>query len=347
MSVNILLVDLELDFKRRMNVQISNIEPDLLSIMTIDLMSMTQFFYMNTSMYDVVVLKLPENDAMRLRIASKLTAVQKMILIAESDDYADVRRAFRNGAYDYWLYPYDDEIIYESLFSLIYVKFQGRAIPEIRKRIVAYIKGQANANLDDFIIIFKFYTHGHKTLQALTRAIFDLMSDLIVDICIKPLKFKKESIAVFCTNWIMSREEREYGFIQTIHRMAYYYNEVFLPQSTAEMVRRIIHYVLKPPYNDTSVKNVAECLFVNQSHLSVMFKKYTGLSLSTYIKRTKFYGAMYFLLDEDFETADVMELMGFKDEPYFEKRFKDFTGLSTATFVQKLKKYVAKSNYFL
>ncbi|MBS7526161.1 DNA-binding response regulator [Fusibacter paucivorans] len=346
MSVNILLVDLDPDFRRRLNIQISNIEPELLKLMTIDQMSMSQFFYMNTSAYEVIITKMPENEALRLRIASKLNSMQKMIVISASAQYEDVRKAFRNGVYDYWLYPYEDEIIYESLFNLIYVKFQGKAIPEIRKRIVAYVKGQANANLDDFLIIFKFYTHGHKTPQAVKKSIFDLMSDLIIDICLKPLKFDKFAIANFCTNWIMSKEEKEYAFIQTIHRMAYYYNEVFLPQSNGEMIRRIVHQVLKPPYRDTNVKNVAESLFVNQSHLSVVFKKYTGIPLSAYIKRTKYYGAMYFLLEENYQTTDVMELMGFKDGPYFEKRFKAFTGTTVAAFVQKLGPFAVKNNHF-
>lgn len=84
-----------------------------------------------------------------------------------------------------------------------------------------------------------------------------------------------------------------------------------------------------------SLKKIAEEIFVNPSHLSRVFKKETGLSLTNFINKKRIEEAKVFLKKGNISVTDVAFMVGFNDLNYFSKVFKKYTGLTPTNYMKK------------
>jgi AraC family transcriptional regulator len=156
-------------------------------------------------------------------------------------------------------------------------------------------------------------------------------------------------LARACTEGGMSREKayslsdlyinladrcKDIESIQTLHanmiidyttRMKYIYRE----KSYSKNVARCISIVDRSVNRRISVEDIASEIGINRSHLSRIFKKETGETLSRYIMLKKLDTAesMLKLSDKSKKScAEVADCLGFSSQSHFIQAFKKYTG---------------------
>ena len=73
---------------------------------------------------------------------------------------------------------------------------------------------------------------------------------------------------------------------------------------------------------------IAEHLRVSEGHLSHVFKKQTGMTVTSYLTKTRIDAAMRMLARDHVKVYEAAAAVGYKDVTYFSATFKKLTGLS-------------------
>ena len=92
------------------------------------------------------------------------------------------------------------------------------------------------------------------------------------------------------------------------------------------IIHRAKLYINEHIFEDLSLEDVAEELFLSTAHLSRMFKKQTGESFLQYVTRKKMNKAVELLHDPQYKTYQIGELLGYKTSRYFSRLFHSFIG---------------------
>ena len=79
---------------------------------------------------------------------------------------------------------------------------------------------------------------------------------------------------------------------------------------------------------DISIAVIAEHLRVSEGHLSHVFKKQTGMTVTNYLTKTRIDAAMRMLSRDHVKVYEAAAAVGYKDVTYFSATFKKLTGLS-------------------
>ena len=79
---------------------------------------------------------------------------------------------------------------------------------------------------------------------------------------------------------------------------------------------------------EISIAAIAEHLRVSEGHLSHVFKKQTGMTVTNYLTKTRIDAAMRMLANEHVKVYEAAAAVGYKDVTYFSATFKKLTGLS-------------------
>lgn len=82
------------------------------------------------------------------------------------------------------------------------------------------------------------------------------------------------------------------------------------------------------PTEDISIAVIAEHLRVSEGHLSHVFKKQTGMTVTNYLTKTRIDAAMRMLTRDHVKVYEAAAAVGYKDVTYFSATFKKLTGLS-------------------
>lgn len=99
-----------------------------------------------------------------------------------------------------------------------------------------------------------------------------------------------------------------------------------------QMYSSILHYVNNHLYSKLKVSDIANHLYVSESHLRAVFKKYSEISLQSYILRSKIQEAQL-LLQRGMPVGEVARVLYFYDTTHFLKTFKKYTGMSSKEFL--------------
>ncbi len=110
------------------------------------------------------------------------------------------------------------------------------------------------------------------------------------------------------------------GAVQCIYR------ELLLPEVQNRMVRDVIRLAFGVDGVQISVESIARRLFINRSHLSLLFSRECGLSLSKYLVRVKIFRAHILLIRDEWTIAEVAHFVGYQDEKHFSRIFKAHGG---------------------
>lgn len=81
-----------------------------------------------------------------------------------------------------------------------------------------------------------------------------------------------------------------------------------------------------------SISTVAAGIGVSEGHLSRLFKKDTGMSVSTYVTTFRIRKAMRLLRDVQYRVSEVAGMVGYQDVAYFSSTFRKLTGMSPTQF---------------
>lgn len=162
----------------------------------------------------------------------------------------------------------------------------------------------------------------------------ELYLSILSELPLEPLRLNKAYCARICAHWTLNSIKPEKTFYEVIHFIFKLYNDLFLPQIQAPLVREAIFWTLNNTGENKTVQLIAEKLFVNRTHLSERFKKLTGISLSAFIIRVKMYGAMLLLIDDTLSFSDVLDILGYKDSSHFAQNFKKYVGYTPNEYVK-------------
>ena len=84
--------------------------------------------------------------------------------------------------------------------------------------------------------------------------------------------------------------------------------------------------------NKITLDEIAEHVSMSKSHISKIFNEGMGVSISTYINRTRIERSKRLLKSTTLTIAEIAVLTGFEDQSYYTKQFKAETGLSPKEF---------------
>lgn len=101
-----------------------------------------------------------------------------------------------------------------------------------------------------------------------------------------------------------------------------------------QMYNSVLHYVDSHLYSKLKVSDIASHLYVSESHLRSVFKKYSDISLQSHILKAKIQEAQL-LLQRGMPVGEVAKVLHFYDTTHFLKTFKKYTGMSSNEYLAK------------
>jgi AraC-like DNA-binding protein len=78
--------------------------------------------------------------------------------------------------------------------------------------------------------------------------------------------------------------------------------------------------------------DIANDLFITKEHLSRLFKKEMGITISEYIIKTKILEAKNLLKETDYNILDIAVLLNYANSSHFSISFIKITGLSPSEY---------------
>lgn len=102
--------------------------------------------------------------------------------------------------------------------------------------------------------------------------------------------------------------------------------------SSLDKFNRVLSYIQDHIQEEISMGEMAERLFYSPSYFTRMFKKYTGLTPTQYINKTRLDRARLLLKTTDLQVSEIAGKTGFCDIYYFSKCFKGYTGFSPTDY---------------
>ena len=97
-------------------------------------------------------------------------------------------------------------------------------------------------------------------------------------------------------------------------------------------LHKVIGYIRSNYMNKITLDEIAEHVSMSKSHISKIFNEGMGVSISTYINRTRIERSKRLLKSTTLTIAEIAVLTGFEDQSYYTKQFKAETGLSPKEF---------------
>ena len=107
------------------------------------------------------------------------------------------------------------------------------------------------------------------------------------------------------------------------------------PEATG-YVREAMDYIAQHYADgDISIAAIAEHLRVSEGHLSHVFKKQTGMTVTGYLTQYRIKAAMRLLASGRVKVYEAAAAVGYKDVTYFSATFKKQTGLSPSEYAEQ------------
>lgn len=97
-------------------------------------------------------------------------------------------------------------------------------------------------------------------------------------------------------------------------------------------IREAKQYIYEHFHENLNLEKVSEIIGFNPAYFSTLFKKETGMNFSEYLTGLRIQKAKTYLIQSDYEIADVAALVGYGDIKYFSRLFKKTTGVNPSEF---------------
>lgn len=112
--------------------------------------------------------------------------------------------------------------------------------------------------------------------------------------------------------------------------MKLYHNELSAGQRTH--INKAVAFIEENIGRNLSLQQTAQHVHLHPGHLSVVFKKETGMTYRDYVMKVKMKHAMNILRDYPAKISDVAAGVGYDDVKYFGQVFKKFTGKTPSEY---------------
>jgi AraC-like DNA-binding protein/response regulator of citrate/malate metabolism len=266
----------------------------------------------------------------------------KIIVLTENLTYEHVRSLFLEGAYDVLANPLREDQMNEVLWKYVHLKMQRKPLEE-KALFILYAVINNHEIPDEFLrSYFDMVYDVQLKSTGLHQAVFNLLVPIVEDLPIAPVYIRGNFLAKLGALWVCKQSEDNLQsdpfdfFKQVIDFSKRLYSDIYYPHISNQIVRKAIYEVLAPSKEIKTVAYIANKLFINQSHLSVTFRKHTELALSFYIQRVHLYGALLLLLNVTLSISDIIDILGYRDEKHFQKVFKSYFGKTINEYVQQM-----------
>ena len=104
-----------------------------------------------------------------------------------------------------------------------------------------------------------------------------------------------------------------FDFIQVVH---------------SNTVYRVMEYIKSNFSRKITLEQIAACACLSSSHISGLFKKETGITISAYITHVRVEKSKLLLRQPEFTISEIASMCGFEDQSYFARVFKSQAGIS-------------------
>jgi two-component system response regulator YesN len=109
--------------------------------------------------------------------------------------------------------------------------------------------------------------------------------------------------------------------------LAHFYYSVY-----SSLIERIKYYIINHYNEDITLQQLALKFFINPSYLSQIFKKETGITLSSFLEDVRLIKAKELLTNLTVDIGDIAARVGYNDSNYFSKVFKKKFGMSPTQY---------------
>ncbi len=100
----------------------------------------------------------------------------------------------------------------------------------------------------------------------------------------------------------------------------------------SKQIVKAIDFIYEHLNSPICVKSIADHIGINETYLSKLFKKETGISISEYIRNYRIEAAKNMLKYSDYSYTEIAELLCFSSQSHFTKVFKDVTGYTPKVY---------------
>lgn len=103
----------------------------------------------------------------------------------------------------------------------------------------------------------------------------------------------------------------------------------------SKKVIKAMDYIYDNIQSKIRISDIAKKIDINPNYLCELFKKETGISVNSFIKKKKIQAAEKLLIYEDFSVAELADIFGFASSSHFIETFKTETGLTPKAYKEK------------
>lgn len=290
--------------------------------------------------YDVVMIEnqLPDMAGIKLMEALKRIKPKACIVFFSMiDRYEEVRSAFMSGAADYLLKSSEARDLLNDLVRLTeWPSSAGRSQLNTLAASISHVILESKDVSPDSVSLFYDLVMADMPFEGnVTHRIAHGLEMVLENLEIDPVEISMSYVARQCAEWISEQEDGKAAFWQMLSWIQKAYDEIMLPMQQHTLIRQAVYYVLQKSDSKKTVSYIAQKLYVNRTYLSEVFKKKVGISLSQYCARVKMYGALVLLLNPRLSKAEILQILGCKDDAHFNASFKAFSGLKPREYKQK------------
>lgn len=102
-----------------------------------------------------------------------------------------------------------------------------------------------------------------------------------------------------------------------------------------EVVDQTLAYLYEH-YNDKiDLETLARQIFCSESHLARSLKKYTGMTVVSFVHKIRIEKSRHMLKEEGLSVKEAAERAGYQNLNHFYKYFKQYTGMTPAAYMKK------------
>jgi AraC-like DNA-binding protein len=103
----------------------------------------------------------------------------------------------------------------------------------------------------------------------------------------------------------------------------------------APRLREMVRFIAEHLHEPLRVEEIADCVSLSTNHASTLFRRYTGMSIVTYLTKQRVANAQRLLLTSECSILDIGYASGFGSTSRFYSAFKNETGESPARYRRK------------
>lgn len=138
-----------------------------------------------------------------------------------------------------------------------------------------------------------------------------------------------------CEMMVMSQPQLKSILYALLARIAKQYQQKDIYSDAYWSIGPAVDYLMKNPYSDISVTELAQLCHMSDSYFRLLFKKYSGKTPSDYCLDNRLAKAKKLLQNSMYSVGEIARLLGYDDPGYFAKVFKKKTGYSPREYIAK------------